>query len=136
MKNKSLKYPFTRVGDRYYDHNNDGQLDFWETIERDAQIIFDEETRKKSEKQSTYTSNNKYISNAYTPNFKYNTENTPQVHQNTENQSFLMLLLAIIVLVGGLILVFFVKGGLLLRILILSISISLGIFLLKSGSFM
>lgn len=47
-----------------------------------------------------------------------------------------MLLLAIIVLVGGLILVFFVKGGLLLRILILSISISLGIFLLKSGSFM
>lgn len=131
MKNKSLKDPFTRVEDKYYDHNNDGQLDLWETMERDAQIIFDEEMRKKSKEQSTYTSNNKYISN-----FKDNTENTPQVHQNTENQSFLMLLLALIVLVGGLILVFFVSGGLLVKILILSISISLGIFLLKSGNFM
>ncbi len=50
MKNKSFKHPFTRLGDKHFDKNKDGQLDFWETLHRDAQIDFDERIRKENSK--------------------------------------------------------------------------------------
>lgn len=135
MKNKSLKDPFTRVGDKFFDHNKDGKLDFWETMERDAQIIFDENMRKQSEGKSKYSPSDTHIPNAYTSNLKDDTEKTPKVPQKIEDQSCLKLFLALVLIIVGWIL-FFAVDSTILRVIVLFGSAGFGIALLKSGNFM
>lgn len=114
--------------DKFYDHNKDGELDVWETMERDAQIEFDEKMRQNAKEETKFGTYNANLPNCYDSK-----ENKPHSIPNLENQSCLLLLAANIVIIGGVIFAITADINDWVSIIILFVSLGLGIFLLKIG---
>ena len=129
MKNKSFKNPVTRVGDKFFDFDNDGELNFLETMARDSQIEFDEKLRKKTDDKLKQKPSKSYL---YDYDNKIHNRN--QTNNETEGQSRALLYLTIIILIAVMAFVFFSDIHKLIKLLTIIVTIFISILLLYKGN--
>lgn len=100
MKNNSFKNPFPRLGDSMFDGNNDGKLDTFETIFRDAHI---EEMNQYAEEEKEQQ-NSGYSIPTITNNEAKPSERNNNAYTTSYNIQLVFIILSIVVSVGGIIL--------------------------------